>query len=213
MKRTVNHKHAGGFSLLEVIMVLAMMGLLAAGIFGIMTSTFQLSAELKAHQDRSQLQQRLIEIIEMNLMSLPATTRIELQTSQAASHYVNTLSLNSAPFAFQRSSEEQTSVQNVVIQSGRGRGGFVRVTIHYLDLDQARKFSQNDLTVLESAPSVVLVDRMKSFQWRLFDSATQRWLDVWHPTDRRPTLAELTYSFEGDSQDRKYLFWIPPRSA
>lgn len=194
-------------------MVLAIIGMLAAGIFTIIGSTFQLTSELKAHQDRNETKHRLLEIVETNLLALPAETRFELEVSQGGGLSTGAFRLGNAPLAFQQSGEIHNPVRDVVMRSGKGRGGFIQVTLHYLDRDQARRFEQNDRSILESAPSILLADRLRKFEWRLYDPRTQKWVKDWKSTDPRPSMAELSIAHEGDRTEQRMLFWIPPRRA
>ncbi|MDF1814845.1 MAG: prepilin-type N-terminal cleavage/methylation domain-containing protein [Verrucomicrobiales bacterium] len=201
-----------GFSLLEMIMVLALVGLLASAIFGITIGTFQLSSEIREAQSRSEAKDRLIEILESNLLSLPAGAQIELTTTQTDGSYTNLLALGKCPLAFQRSGEDRGTVDGVVIQTGKGRGGFIRVTLHHLESEQWQAFERNDLSVFEEDDSIILAERLKQFRWQFFDPTTRRWVGEWKIKSRRPVLAELSYAHEGERDASKHIFWIPPRS-
>lgn len=207
----ITPKSQAGFSLLEITMAMAVLVMLAAGIFAITVSTFQLSAELKDLQDRKSTKRRLVEILEANFEALPAATKFKLETTQEGSSYVSTLSLDQAPHAFRRSQHTQGAIQTVVIRSARGRGGFVRVTLHHLDKDNARQFTQGDSGVLDGQAFVVLADRLRKFQFEFFNSQTEQWVTRWDSATRRPGLIALAIAHEGETEDSRHVFWIPPR--
>ena len=213
MNHPAHGSRSAGFSLLEIVMVMALLALLASGIFGITVSTFELSAELKDHQDRSQSHLRLIEILEHNFLALPASGQIELKTSQFDLNYVNDLTIYQAPFLFQVANHNRGNVETVVIRTGKGRGGFVRVTLHHLDEEQTKRWQRKDYSVVDQVEPVILADRLRQFEWQFYDAHTRKWIPEWKFRSRRPTLIALNIAREGETQPQSYTFWIPPRHS
>ena len=134
---------------------------------------------------------------------LQADTKVTLDSAQSGAGQVSVLRLKNAPFTFQLTGKSQSMVEDVVLRTDRGRGGFVRVTIHYLDSQQTRNYKGRVSSDLGNAHFVVLADRLRKFEWRLFDPARQRWESEWKREVARPSMAELTISHEGDTAEKK----------
>ena len=88
-------------------------------------------------------------------------------------------------------------------------GGYLRVMLRALDQKQTQAVRSNQ-AVRPSKDQITLplLDNVSRFEWRFYDSATNRWESNWKQT-RRPILAEMNLKHD-DGYKSRSVFWLPP---
>jgi len=204
-------RRACGFSLLELSVTIAVLLILAGGIFGVTTGAFELSSEMKGFQEENLRRQRLVDLLRSNFESLPGVGQVELLSVETNGAYQTYLSFFNHPAAF-RFGAQASDVYQVVLATTLGTDGFLRVQLHYLDQEQSSILQRGDSSVLQSDASVMLSDRMKELSWRFYHPETEDYEDIWELRSGRPTLIECRFAFEGDERSETQVFWVPPRT-
>jgi hypothetical protein len=88
-------------------------------------------------------------------------------------------------------------------------GGYLRVGLRLLDERQTQSLrSGQNVRYARGQASIPLLDNVSRFEWRYYDSATNRWENNWKQA-RRPLMAELNLKLD-DGFETRAVFWIPP---
>src|SRR5690606_11801086 len=88
-------------------------------------------------------------------------------------------------------------------------GGYLRVGLRLLDQKQTQTLRNNQtVRYSRNQPFIPLLDNVSRFEWRYYDSATNRWENNWKQM-RRPLLAEMNLKLD-DGFETRAVFWIPP---
>lgn len=183
-----------GFTLLEVVIVLAIVALLLSVIYSIAQGTLTLANDIRRAQQRDGRQQAFTGFCEHLFANLPATVVMKLRTTQDSGQYLTTLELENVPSPFDGAPDCGVTL---FTKSMTGGGLSLRLS--------CRK-----LTDTEQSVNVVLFDELMQCEWRVFDPATRQWTTVWNgPT--RPSLMELTLTQANDH--KRWVFWIAPNEA
>ncbi len=197
-----------GFTLFEMIIALSMFVLLTAGIFSISQSTLELTDSISLAQDRSLIRQNFIEFMRRSFRTLPGEAEVRLTVKQKGSTYVPTLNVVNGGSSFTpgMSLAPETSME---VYAEERPGGYLRVMLRVLDQKQTQamralqpvRYSNDQITL-------PLLDNVSRFEWKFFDSATNRWENNWKQT-RRPILAEMNLQLD-DGFESRSVFWLPP---
>lgn len=192
------HRQRCGFTLLEVVIVLAIVALLLSVIYSIAQGTLTLADNIRRAQQRESRQQAFTSFCEHWFANLPATAALNLRTTQAGGQYLTALDVAGVRSPFDGSPDRR-----ITLFTEARPGGGLRLQL-----------SCRKQTDPEPAITVTLFDDLGQCEWRAFDPATRQWTTIWNePADagaRRtlPTLLELTLTQAGASQ--RQIFWIVP---
>ncbi|MES2594971.1 MAG: prepilin-type N-terminal cleavage/methylation domain-containing protein [Verrucomicrobiota bacterium] len=197
-----------GFTLLEMIVALSMFVLLIGGVYSIAQSTLELTDSISLAQDRSMIRQNFIEFLRRSFRTLPAEAEVRLAVKQKGGSYVPTMNIVNGGSSFTPglSLAPDTSVD---VYAEERPGGYLRVMLRVLDARQTQSVRSNQpVRYTTDQITLPLLDNVSRFEWKFFDSATNRWENNWKQA-RRPILAEMNLQLDDGFQSRS-VFWLPP---
>jgi prepilin-type N-terminal cleavage/methylation domain-containing protein len=198
-----------GFTLLELSVSIAVLAILAIGIFSLTTGSAELMDELQQFQDREARKRRFVELCRDNFEGLPSAARIEFDYKDRGGHYDTYLSFYDAPAAFGFGGM-RPDVKRVILAAEVESSGFARSVLYFLNAEEDRQYLRQGLDSLRLRP-VVLLRRLKQITWRFYDPRSEKWREVLEDGDAQPTLVELTMAMDGDAEPLRSVFWAPVR--
>ena len=95
-----HQRRPSAFTLLEVVIVLALVALLLSVIYSIAQGTLTLANDIRRAQHRDSRQQAFTGFCEHLLASLPTTTKLNLRTTHDGGQYLTQLELEDVPSPF-----------------------------------------------------------------------------------------------------------------
>ena len=195
MRTSFQHpRRQSGFTLLEVVIVLAIVALLLSMIYSIAQGTLTLADDIRRAQRRDSRQQAFTGFCEHLFTNLPATAVMKLRTTQDGGQYLTQLDLENVPSPFDGS---PNCLVSLFTESVPGGGLRLRLS--------CRKFADPKQSV-----SVVLFEDLSQCEWRAFNPATRQWTTIWDKPSQ-PLLLELSLTQANDR--RHWTFWIAPNEA
>lgn len=197
------------FTLLEMLVALSAFVMLMGGIFAIAQGTMELGNDMGLAQDRSQIRQNFVEFLRRSFRNLPGDAEVRLSVQAKGSSYVPTLNFINGGSSFTPgvSLAPDTSVE---LFADERPGGYLRVTLRVLDQKQTQAVRSNQkVSYRRDQITLPLLDNVSRFEWRFFDTTTNRWENNWKQGERRPILAEMNLQLDDGFQTRA-VFWIPP---
>lgn len=197
------------FTLLEMLVALSAFVMLMGGIFAIAQGTMELGNDMGLAQDRSQIRQNFVEFLRRSFRNLPGDAEVRLSVKAKGSSYVPTLNFVNGGSSFTPgvSLAPDTSVE---LFADERPGGYLRVTLRVLDQKQTQAVRSNqNVSYRRDQITLPLLDNVSRFEWRFFDTTTNRWENNWKQSERRPILAEMNLQLDDGFQTRA-VFWIPP---
>ena len=200
--------HAAAFTLLEMVVAMSAFLLLMGGIFAIANGTMELGSDLVILQERSLIRQNFISFIRRSFRNLPGDAELRLTVQARGSTYVPSLNFVNGGTSFTPGAPlpPDTSVD---LFAEERPGGYLRVGLRLLDERQTQALrSGQNVRYVKGQGSIPLLDNVSRFEWRYYDSATNRWENNWKQA-RRPLLAELNLRLD-DGFETRAVFWIPP---
>ncbi len=208
LKKRAGFRAQAAFTLLEMLVALAAFAILMAGIFAITQGTLELSNDLGYAQDRSAIRQNFISFLRRSFRNLPGEAEVRLAVQQRGGRYLPNLNVINGGSSFTpgASRPPDTSVDLFVEERP---GGFLRVGIRLLDARQtsAQRAGQS-VKYSSQQVTMPLLDNVTRFEWRFFNSATNRWENNWKDS-RKPIMAEMSLQLD-DGFETRAVFWLPP---
>jgi type II secretory pathway pseudopilin PulG len=199
-------KHAAAFTLLEMMLSVAVFVLLVTSAFSLVGATAELMTEVSEAQNAASRRQRFVESCRLAFESLNARSSVEFHYfDRGGGRYDTYLALANAPEAFDFGVNSRDEITRVALAAEIQPSGFIRCGVYYmtdLDFEEARK---NDFLRNEAA-YVELIPRMRRLTWRFYDAQAQEWKDTLDGSIRS-NLLEMTFQIEGGTPPLRSVFW------
>src|SRR5215204_2765003 len=180
-----------GFTLVEVLIAIALLATVGAIVFGSLVTTTQVVDAGRAHSAREQMMRRVLRLmadellISRNTQVFPWIGTNATQEGQPADT-VAFLSMTDGVGA-------TTAVQSETIR-----------VVYTRERNRLMRFTRRNIYGLtgESIDQLELADRVKAFNVRYFDGQARVWTDEWSTVTKMPKAVLLEVTFEppdGDS--------------
>lgn len=193
------------FTLLEMMLSVAVFVLLVTSAFSLVAATTELMSEVSEVQTQSAQRLRFVEACRAAFESLSSTSSVEFNYFDRGGRFDTYLSLVNAPEAFDFGLNLRDEITRVVLAAEIQPGGFIRSGVYYmtdLDFEAAQK---TDFLRIE-APFVVLIPRMRQLSWQFYDPQTRKWQKTLDG-GLASSLAEMTMQVDGNSPALRTVFW------
>lgn len=190
MKKLRQSSRAKAFTLLEVIIVLAITALVLGAVYSLAQGTLMLADDVRRAERRDARMQAFTTFCEHLLAELPANALLNVSTTEEHGHYLTRLELEHV-----RSPFDETPDCHVTLFTQGKPGGGVRLI---LACQSAERES-----------SVVLFEELTQCEWSMLQPATQQWAPFWTEKSpgSKPKLMKLVMSLAG-GENAEQVFWI-----
>lgn len=206
-----------GFTLIEVILGIAILGFIATGIYAIATRTVELSAEVSKSQQQEIMVHNFLRLCRRNFEDLPGNAGVTLSFHNNGRFQETDVVFWNYPLAFHWPSVPAGSSRVVLLSKANSRGS-MDVVLLYLDQthppDEDYRALMNSGR-LQGATILPLLTDVTRFDWFFLDetlSERGELVKEWPDATRRPSLVEMMLQFYGSSKEQyiRSVFWIPP---
>ncbi len=167
------HRHASrapAFTLLEVIIVLAITAMVLGAVYSLAQGTLTLADDVGRAERRDARTQALTTFCEHLLADLPPTAMLNLTTTHEKGLYLTKLELENVPSPF-----DGAPGCLVTLYTETEIGGGMRLNLSCSKLPDKK---QNIV--------VTLFDSVNQCEWRVFDVSSRQWASVW--TEQQPKI-------------------------
>jgi prepilin-type N-terminal cleavage/methylation domain-containing protein len=196
---------SNGFTLLEMMITLAIFILLTAAVFGIMTGVLQSSSSLQDNQNRRDQMTALNAFLKKRLGEMPALSALtSYQRGDGEGLAQNGIVFGTAGMATAIDAKIQANgyyTLRTAVLTGDASPG---------QLQDARQALQAIVTGDEQSITwIPLLHDVKSLDWKFQDFGTGQWADLWNSSAAKPNLVEFSLQMAGDLQPATMDFWLP----
>ncbi|MEX1009926.1 MAG: prepilin-type N-terminal cleavage/methylation domain-containing protein [Chthoniobacterales bacterium] len=198
-------KHARGFTLFEMVVVVAIFVLLAGGIYATVNAAVRATATLSEENLQIQRLNAFVALLRKTFHNLPATAQFSGGVRAEGGDGFPEIVLRDAPGVFAWGIGGPSA--GTVLLTARARLGGGREIALMLLPGSLSEMERRD--ALERGAWLRLLPDVRSVQWRFYDEAQQDWVEEW-AEGNRPPLVELNLEMLGEDVARKYVFWLPP---
>jgi prepilin-type N-terminal cleavage/methylation domain-containing protein len=204
----VANESTAGFTLLEMMITLAIFILLAAAVFGIMTGVLQSTSTLQDNQNRRDQVAALNAFLKKKLGELPAASTLGSYQRGAGEGLVqNGILFGTANLATAIDAKAQANgyyaLRLATFATGAGQG----------QPQDARQVLQQAVTTDDPTLAwTPLMGDIKTLDWKFLDFNQTLWLELWN-SSAKPNLIEFSMQPAGDLQPTTMDFWLPKIDA
>lgn len=198
-------KYARGFTLFEMVVVVAIFVLLAGGIYATVNAAVRATATLGEENLAIQRLNAFVSLLRRTFHNLPANAvfsgGIRAQDGDGSAEIV----FRDAPGVFAwglGGPSAGTAILSARPRLGGGRELSILILPGSLGEMERRE-------ALRDGKWLRLLPDLREVQWRFYDEAQQDFVDEW-PEGNRPPLVELNLTLLGEEIPRKFMFWLPP---
>ena len=200
-----------GFTLLELVMAIAIFTMIVSMVLGISRTTLALGNSIVETQNEEMLHQAFFELLSQRFAALPGNTRFDLKSEDSGSHYLSDLTLQNVPLGFSWGGRERVA-KAVQLSTVRRRTGYLSIVLRYYD-KEILEGSEGATSIVDNEPfaEIELLSDVRFFEWRVLDGRSMDWLYDWDLEGRLPLQAELVMAIGAQGEEIRRVFWIPPK--
>jgi len=198
-------KYARGFTLFEMVVVVAIFVLLAGGIYATVNAAVRATATLGEENLQVQRLNAFVARLRRTFHNPPANAvfsgGVRAQDGDGSAEIV----FRDAPGVFAwglGGPSAGTAILSARPRLGGGRELSILILPGSLGEMERRE-------ALRDGKWLRLLPDLREVQWRFYDEAQQDFVDEW-PEGNRPPLVELNLTLLGEEIPRKFMFWLPP---
>jgi prepilin-type N-terminal cleavage/methylation domain-containing protein len=204
-----------GFTLLELVIAIALLGMLVGMVMSTANSSLKLGNSIVETQNEEMLHQAFIELLDHRFGSLPGNTRFDVKVEDSGKQYLSTLTLQKVPLGFTWGGQERIA-KAVQLTTVRRRSGFLDVVLSYyeneiLEDSEAPEAGTSSAEVKTPFAEITLLENVRYFEWRFLDGTNMEWRYDWDIQGRLPLQIELVFAFNADDPEIRQVFWLPPK--
>jgi prepilin-type N-terminal cleavage/methylation domain-containing protein len=213
MKLSPVRPRRSGFTLLELVMAMAILSLIVGMVFGTARTSLALGNTIVKSQNEEMLHQAFFELLSQRFSALPGNTRFELTVEDSGSHYLSDLTLQNVPMSFTWGGEDRIA-KAVQISTVKRRSGYLDVVLRYYEneiLEGSESSFGSSALPEEPFAEILLIEDVAFFEWRVLDGRSMEWQFDWEIQGRLPLQIELTMAIGAQGEEIRQIFWVPPK--
>lgn len=207
-----------GFTLLEVVLAIGLLALLVGMIFALAKQNIALGHAVVTEENRVSEEVALFSLLHKRLSSLPGNARLQLVSEDSGAQYLSELTIQGVPLSFSWGGSQMVA-QAVQLTTERRRDGFLDIVLKYYEneiLSETTEIGETGVGMLEQEPfaTVVLMEDVYIFEWKVLDGRTMEWDFAWDLAGRLPLQLELAYQrdlYPQPPAPLRHIFWITPK--
>lgn len=211
MKRGFSKKTRAGFTLLELVLAIGILGLLMGTIFRLASGTIQATAAVVDRQNEEITLDAFITLMKRHFEGLPGNTVMELYSEEVGTGiYTSEMIFQNTPTAFNWGGKA-ISAEATTLSVERGEGGLFDIVLHYYDvqiLDDEEELAERSM---EPIATITLISGLGYVDWLVLDGRTMEWTYDWSMAGRLPLQVELRMAMGLNGEEIRRVFWIPPK--
>jgi type II secretory pathway pseudopilin PulG len=200
----VRRSMSNGFTLLEMIIALAVFIFLCASVFGLMSSVLESTAGLQDNQNHSDLTERFHAFLDRKLKGLPAqSTVISYQRTQGGTNQDGII--------------VGYNENLIAIDAKAQPNGYY--TLRFASFDSSTMpanmasspalFFETNIIQDTGIAWTPLIRDVSQFSWKFQSLNAADWVYLWSDPANPPNLVEFSFQQAGDLQPSTMDFWLP----
>ena len=206
---------AQGFTLLEIVLGMAILGLIVSGIYAVAMGTVELSNAVSESQNEEIRLHNFLRLLRRNFEGFPGNAGITMMPISGGGNMESDIVFFNYPLAFYWPSVPAGSAR-VVLMSKTSSRGAMDVGLLYLDEEAPEDYRSSFGGSASGAPGLwlSLLSDVTMFRWTFFDETLGDlgdWVELWEDPQKRPGIVRLELLFYGQGLDEKVesIFWVP----
>ena len=204
IRPTVRSKAA--FTLLEVIMAMALIGFILSAVYGVANATMQLGKSMStarvAETRISNFVSQWRDYLETMAPGIQLTAGVEKVARGASGNLF--ISGGHMPFAWEKHLQLADAVEFGVVRNKESKD--LSLVVRHLKLN-AKSRTPGEYNTIAELP---ILEGLKQMQWQFYEAEEKKWFTSWDPKKRPqpPLFMKLKFAFTAEPREHEYTFWI-----
>ena len=203
-----------GFTLLEVVIALSLMGMLVGTVFRVAQSSMQLSQIVVEEQNVTMERNAFFNLLKNHFEQVPGNAVIRLESSDSRSANVSrklfTLTFQNVPMSFNWGDTPMTA-EAIELATIEQRDGFVDVVLRFYDDEILQDSNSTGNDDIEPVAEIILIQNLWMCDCEVVDGSTMEQLTEWDNSGKLPLLVKFYCRFEPTSDIVQQTFWVVPK--
>jgi len=203
-----------GFTLLELIVGIGLIGVVLTGVYKVATKSMELSDNVLTRQHENMHMHSFMGLLKRNIEDIPGNAKINMEPAQMQSGVARSeIALVDYPLAFSWAGVSAGSkIVFIVTGPDKSLQGASQIEIRYLNQEEAEVYEERQSLSEDLGMGIVLMNGLKNVTWNFYDQRNKEWVDNWSVEEypnQRPSMVYMEISFLDDSEPIQSYYWIP----
>ncbi len=217
MNRQTNHhqkRRNRGFTLLEIVIALGLMGMLVGMIFRVARTSVQLSQMVVETQTVTMEKNAFFNLLKHHFENMPGNAIISLVSKDSRSGDVTrslfTLTFQNVPMSFDWGDTPITA-EAIELATVEQRDGFVDVILRFYDEEILADSDARANDDLEPFAEITLIEDLWMCDCEVVDANSMEQFTEWDNDGKLPLQVKFYCRFEPNSDIVLQTFWVVPK--
>lgn len=200
----------GGFTLLEIVIAIGLMGLLIGTIFRVAQTSITLSQTVVTEQNVTMERNAFFNLLKNHFEQIPGNAVVRLESFEARDRNLFTLTFQNVPMSFNWGESPMTA-EAIQLATVEQRDGFVDVVLRFYDVQILEDSDSTGDLDAEPVAEITLIEDMWLCDCEVIDGNTLDALDVWDNNGQLPLQVKFYCRFTPTSDIVQQTFWVVPK--
>ncbi len=207
-------KRSRGFTLLEIVIALGLMGMLVGMIFRVARTSVQLSQMVVEQQQVTMERNAFFNLLKQQFENMPGNAILRLESNDSrngsVSRSIFSLIFQNVPMSFDWGETPMTA-EAVELTTVVQRDGFVDVILKFYEdeiLQESNARGDNDL---EPFAEITLLENLWMCDCEVVDGNSMEQFTEWDNNNKLPLQVKFYCRFEPTSDIIQQTFWVVPK--
>lgn len=199
-----------GFTLLEVVIALGLMGMLVGLIFRVAQTSMDLSQTVVEEQNATMEQDAFFNLLKNHFEQIPGNAVLRLESYKARDRTLFTMTFQNVPMSFHWGDVPMTA-EAVQLATVEQRDGFVDVVLRFYDEEILQDSDSAGDGDAEPVAEIVLIRDMWMCDCVAVDPRTLKETELWDNNGKLPLQVKFFCRFTPTSDIVQRTFWVVPK--
>ncbi|NWK54004.1 prepilin-type N-terminal cleavage/methylation domain-containing protein [Verrucomicrobiaceae bacterium N1E253] len=207
----LNRRTRSGFTLLEVVISLGLMGMLIGMVFRVAQSSIMLSQTVVEEQQVTMERSAFFNLLKNHFEQIPGNAVMRLETTEISSgRKLFTLTFQNVPMSFNWGETPMTA-EALELATVEQRDGFIDVVLRFYDVKILEDSTSTGDPEAEPVAEITLIDDLSMCECDVIDGRTLEQLSYWDNNSKLPLQVKLYCLFEPSANIVQQTFWVTPK--
>jgi len=212
--KTIRNNQPGrgkGFTLLEVVIALGLMGMLVGMVFRVAQSSMMLSQAVVEEQNATMERNAFFNLLKNHFEQIPGNAVMRLESSEAsARRKLFTLTFQNVPMSFSWGETPMTA-ETVQLATVEQRDGFIDVVLRFYDVKILEETTGGSEPDAEPVAEITLIEDLWICDCEVVDGRTMEQTLDWENNGKLPLQVKLYCRFDPMADIVQQTFWVVPK--
>jgi prepilin-type N-terminal cleavage/methylation domain-containing protein len=198
--------NASGFTLLEVLLALVLVGLVISGVFGVADGAMQLGKSMGAARVTETRISNFVTQWRDYLETVPPGITLSAGVEKVARGSSGNLFIvgSQMPFVWDQHLKMADAVEFGLVRERGGKS--VSLVVRHLK----RRENARNTDEFDTLAELPVLENLKQMQWQFYEAEEKKWFTSWDPKKRLkpPLFMKLRFAFLNDPREHEYTFWV-----